>query len=398
MRPSIVACVVLVGLASAARAAPMADCPPVGSLPNYLAAVPPAMRAYDAVEFTARVDGEEKPVVVAGQACRQAYTLKEGVDALSDLEIQANVRDQLTRAGGEILFTSARYTTARIAKGGQETWVQVYSGETSFEVVVLRKQPRQQVLLKPSGNDYKLVGHMPDFIAGTPAKRNFDQATLTVQDADGERELDVQGAKYSVDYQIKEGVAAPTNLDIQENYRTALIAQGAQILYTGSGYTAAHMENAGVSTWIQINSSETSVQVVVIEEKPLVLSIKPPTEEALKKAIDADGHAAFYVAFDFDRATLRPEAAPVIALMVKLLKDSPDLKVLIEGHTDNIGAADYNLRLSDARARAVMEAVVAGGVARERLSASGIGAARPLADNAAAEGRAKNRRVELVRR
>jgi outer membrane protein OmpA-like peptidoglycan-associated protein len=200
-----------------------------------------------------------------------------------------------------------------------------------------------------------------------------------------------------VDYQIKEGVAAPTNLDIQENYRTALTAQGAQILYTGTSSTTAHLENAGVSTWMQISSSETSVQVVVIEEKPLTLSIKPPAEDALKKALDADGHVALYVPFDFDKATLKPEAAPVIALMVKLLKDNATLKVAIEGHTDNIGGAEYNQKLSEARARTVVEAVVAGGIARERLSGVGIGAARPVADNATAEGRAKNRRVELVK-
>jgi outer membrane protein OmpA-like peptidoglycan-associated protein len=74
------------------------------------------------------------------------------------------------------------------------------------------------------------------------------------------------------------------------------------------------------------------------------------------------------------------------------------MKISIEGHTDNVGAAAANKTLSDNRARSVMNAVVGGGIAANRLSAAGFGADKPIADNRSEDGRAKNRRVELVKR
>jgi outer membrane protein OmpA-like peptidoglycan-associated protein len=82
---------------------------------------------------------------------------------------------------------------------------------------------------------------------------------------------------------------------------------------------------------------------------------------------------------------------------VKLLEDNPDLSLTVEGHTDNVGAPDYNKRLSDDRARSVVAALTAKGIEARRLKAAGFGQDKPVADNGTEEGRAKNRRVELVK-
>ena len=82
---------------------------------------------------------------------------------------------------------------------------------------------------------------------------------------------------------------------------------------------------------------------------------------------------------------------------MKLLKNNPGLNLTVEGHTDNIGAPDYNRRLSDARARSVAAALRARAILDSRLKAVGYGQDKPIADNNAEEGRAKNRRVELVK-
>jgi OOP family OmpA-OmpF porin len=114
-------------------------------------------------------------------------------------------------------------------------------------------------------------------------------------------------------------------------------------------------------------------------------------------ALDKTGRVALYVNFDFAKAALQPDAAPVIAQVVKLLQDNPALKLSIEGHTDNVGGDEYNKKLSSARAAAV--AAVAGqGIAKDRLTSRGFGAENPIADNGSGDGRAKNRRVELVKR
>lgn len=94
-------------------------------------------------------------------------------------------------------------------------------------------------------------------------------------------------------------------------------------------------------------------------------------------------------------ATLPNAELPSLDRIAALLGDYPALSLRIEGHSDSLGSADINARLSAARAEAVREALIARGVAPERLVAEGIGPARPLADNATAEGRARNRRVEV---
>lgn len=93
-----------------------------------------------------------------------------------------------------------------------------------------------------------------------------------------------------------------------------------------------------------------------------------------------------------------PDGVGIVAEIVKALKSSPDLRVSIEGHTDNVGQPAPNKALSEKRAQSVMAAVIAGGIDAKRLSAAGFGQERPVADNRTEEGRAKNRRVELVKK
>ena len=83
--------------------------------------------------------------------------------------------------------------------------------------------------------------------------------------------------------------------------------------------------------------------------------------------------------------------------IVKLLRNNPSLSLAVEGHTDNIGTPAYNKKLSDARAKSVMAAVTADGIEARRLKAAGHGQEKPITDNGSEEGRAKNRRVELVK-
>lgn len=101
--------------------------------------------------------------------------------------------------------------------------------------------------------------------------------------------------------------------------------------------------------------------------------------------------------FDTGKATIRPESKRILDEISAVLKSHPEIKrIRIEGHTDNVGGQAYNMDLSERRARAVVEALVARGIARERLAPAGYGFSRPIASNATAFGRAKNRRVEFT--
>ena len=96
-----------------------------------------------------------------------------------------------------------------------------------------------------------------------------------------------------------------------------------------------------------------------------------------------------------DRAEIRPAYEPELEAVATVLENNPAVKIQIQGHTDSVGAAAYNRQLSEKRARAVMEWLIQEGIDRKRLSAVGLGEARPIASNDSAEGRERNRRVEL---
>jgi len=137
--------------------------------------------------------------------------------------------------------------------------------------------------------------------------------------------------------------------------------------------------------------------VTVLEKEAMKQSLGFLDASAMKKALDTDGHVALYINFDIDKATLRPDSQPVMDEINKLLTANPDLKLSIEGHTDSTGSADHNRQLSTSRARSVLGALVGLGVDPARLSSKGFGPDKPIADNANESGRAKNRRVELVK-
>lgn len=126
--------------------------------------------------------------------------------------------------------------------------------------------------------------------------------------------------------------------------------------------------------------------------------VEEPTAKSIKAELDRTGRAILYINFDFNKSTIRPDGKPIVAEVLKMMKQYPDLNLSIDGYTDNIGTYDYNIKLSGARAAAVVDALVQGGIARTRLDSAGHGFNNPIADNSTAKGRAKNRRVELVRR
>jgi outer membrane protein OmpA-like peptidoglycan-associated protein len=119
----------------------------------------------------------------------------------------------------------------------------------------------------------------------------------------------------------------------------------------------------------------------------------------MSKAIAADGHVALYgIHFDTGKAEVKPESTAALKEIATLLQREPALKLLVVGHTDSTGDYAANLGLSDRRAAAVIAALTTShGVAPTRLKAAGAGMMAPVAPNETDAGRAKNRRVELVR-
>jgi outer membrane protein OmpA-like peptidoglycan-associated protein len=139
------------------------------------------------------------------------------------------------------------------------------------------------------------------------------------------------------------------------------------------------------------NNDEIYAELVVTEVG--AMESKMIDAAAMAKGLGQAGHIALYgIYFDTDKAVVKPESAPTLAEIAKMLAAQPELHVFIVGHTDNQGTYDYNMDLLKRRAAAVAAALAKSRGCRQRAS----GLLAPVASNATEEGRAQNRRVELV--
>ena len=175
-------------------------------------------------------------------------------------------------------------------------------------------------------------------------------------------------------------------------YRNALTKAGWQIVEESQGLTqgdaviAAHYARNGRDIWTSMHfGGDLTIAVADVGGD-------------LTVTLEKDCHIPLYgVTFEFNKATLRPESEPTLQRVAASLQEKVALNVEVQGHTDNVGGDDYNVKLSQARAESVRTWLAAHGIAPARMTATGYGRNQPVADNGSDEGRAKNRRVELAR-
>lgn len=147
-----------------------------------------------------------------------------------------------------------------------------------------------------------------------------------------------------------------------------------------------------------LTTETTGTTLIIVEPKAMATGQVMVDAKAMQSGLQADGKIALYgIYFDTGKAEVKPESKPQLEQMAKLLLSQPALKVYIVGHTDNQGVLDANLALSQQRALAVSAALTGGyKIDAKRLLAKGVANLAPVAPNAAEDGRARNRRVELV--
>jgi OOP family OmpA-OmpF porin len=122
-----------------------------------------------------------------------------------------------------------------------------------------------------------------------------------------------------------------------------------------------------------------------------------PAKPALVVVTDCEVKITQQIHFEYNKAKIRPESFPVLDAVVEVLEKNPDIRLEVQGHTDNRGSASYNKNLSDARSASVKQYLVAHGVPPSRLTSRGYGFDRPLVPNDSDQNRALNRRVQFVR-
>lgn len=241
--------------------------------------------------------------------------------------------------------------------------------------------------------DHPLLSRMKNYYIAECETR-FDEATFILP---GSEEKTLEGQKTKLRYDIQPDVQRASPVQIRKNYANAIKAIGGQALFD-EGYQATYkIVKNGKETWIRLDvwNDGNNYDLIILEVQAMEQEV---TADAMYDALSKDGFMALYINFDTGKATIKPESESIIAQIAALMKGHEDLKLGIEGHTDNVGTPASNKTLSEQRAKAVLDAVVKQGIAAARMTAVGWGQEKPIADNRSEDGRAKNRRVEIVKR
>ena len=212
------------------------------------------------------------------------------------------------------------------------------------------------------------------------------------------KEVKVEGKFYKIDYHIKEGVTPPSGLQVLRNHENAIKKIGGVKVFQKSDDIWLRLDKGGKTFYVYVRSPFGDQYYLTIVEKEAMAQEVVADAKSLMSDIQTKGSASVYgIYFDFDKADIKPESEPAIKEVAKLLQENKGLKLYVVGHTDNVGNIDYNMKLSKARADAVMkELVTKYKISSDRLKAFGVGSLAPVASNKTDDGRAKNRRVELV--
>lgn len=247
--------------------------------------------------------------------------------------------------------------------------------------------------------DHPMFNRLPNFYINQCAE-NFASLDL-ITGADNKTEYQ-EGTRTHIDYLFnpEDNHKYPSWLQVTRNYETAILKLGGKKIFGDNSYATYKVAKDGRETWIMLTfNSGTDLQVEqyvldILEKEPMKQEI---SANDIYSALKTEGHIALYINFESGKSEIKPESQNIIDQIAEMLKSNPSLKTSIEGHTDNVGTAASNQTLSENRAKAVMTALVSKGIDKTRFSAKGWGQTKPISDNSTDDGKAKNRRVEIVK-
>jgi OmpA-OmpF porin, OOP family len=247
------------------------------------------------------------------------------------------------------------------------------------------------------GKDHPAVSRMPNYQITEYEQKEFDAHDFPLG---GEKTQTVEGRKTVIQYQPAEGATPASGLQIRRNHSNAVIRSGGRVVFEdGENIVLTAAGKAGGEVWMHVwntgvGDDTGGYKLTIVEREAMRQAV---VASDLLSALNSAGRIALYINFDTGKASIEPDSMAAVGQIAAMMKDNPGLRIAVEGHTDDVGDPKSNQALSEQRARAVMSAIVRQGVDAGRLTAAGYGQARPIADNKTEEGRAKNRRVELVK-
>lgn len=154
----------------------------------------------------------------------------------------------------------------------------------------------------------------------------------------------------------------------------------------------------GDDVYIQLSGNTAGGKVQILQKEPFKQTITMIKADQIQKDLTEKGKSVLHINFDTDKATLKTDGIQAVGEIANALNADKNLKIAINGYTDNTGDEKHNLQLSKQRAETVKNELVKAGIATNRLSSEGFGQSNPIADNNSEEGKAQNRRVELIKK
>ncbi len=236
---------------------------------------------------------------------------------------------------------------------------------------------------------------MPGYSIADCDTKDFDRFDFETGKKD---KAGVEGRRTKLTYKVEDRSKEPSGLTVVRNYENALKSVQGTVLFTDkTRLVNGKIVKDGKEIWAQVEKGNGLIWLTVVEKAGMAQDIVA-NADAFGNDIKSTGHATVYgIYFDTGKSEVKSESQAALQEVAKLLSSDPGLKLLVVGHTDSVGQLEANMKLSQARAEAVVQALTTShGVAATRLRAQGAGPIAPVATNRTEEGRAKNRRVELV--
>ena len=245
--------------------------------------------------------------------------------------------------------------------------------------------------------DHPLLTRMPDFHISDYKNIEFESHKFIGQD---KKPVSIEGHKYYIEYRLNQGAVEPGELKIRRNIQDAMKKVGGNVIFDDNfnRVSTIVLQKEGKETWLEVRSFNNMYRLTIVE-KAIMKQVVVANAESMGNDINSTGHVSIYgIYFDTGQSAIKPESEAAISEIAKLLESNSALKLYVVGHTDNVGSFDLNMKLSKDRAEAVAKVLIEKhGIAATRLKSHGVASLAPVLSNDTEEGKAKNRRVELVK-
>jgi OOP family OmpA-OmpF porin len=249
----------------------------------------------------------------------------------------------------------------------------------------------------PGCKDSPMFTRMPNTVIGE-CKSNYDEVEIPMST---DNTVTKEGTKTYIQYNYSlEEATAPSFFQIVKNFENAVAKTGGKRIYYSkeAGVATLFTRSGGKDIWIVLNdfggSKTGNFALTILEIEGMKQEL---SANIMLDSLKQTGFITLHINFEAGKSVIKPDSHSFIDQIAEMLTTDPSMKISIEGHTDNVGTAAANQILSQNRAKAVMDAIIAKGIDKDRLSSKGWGQTKPMADNSTEEGKALNRRVEIVK-